>query len=52
MKQIHTQAYPVLPVLRFALTIIHGCSRAAKNGEGLAGIMSDVRWTGREVDVG
>ena len=22
-------------VLRFALTIIHGCGRAAKNGEGL-----------------
>ena len=35
-----SHAYPVLSVLlRFALTIIHGCGRAAKNGEGLVSLI-------------
>ena len=42
-------SFPGLPchsVLRFALTIIHRCGRAAKNVEGLVTHhVSDVRWT-------
>ena len=34
---------PRFSVLRFPLTIIHGCRRAAKNAEGLHHV-SDVRW--------
>ena len=38
MKRV--ASFTVTSVLRFALTIIHGCGGAAKNGEGLVSFIT------------